>query len=976
MAMHICGCYFHDPTVAQRIYLPQIKVDAHTTIQSLASRTVLKQTFSNPSSDKTIDEIRYAFPLFDGVGVVDFVCTIGERTIYGLVKEKNEAKKTYEKAKERGEQAALLEQLPDAADVFITSISNIAPQSVLDVTITYVQELKHDAEVDGIRFTLPDKVAPRYGAYPGTLIDTVAAEQPDISLTIDIDLPDGIPVKKVMSPSHPIELSLGSLSTSGSDDQSSVSKASATLALGTTPFQKEFVLQVVANDIGIPHAVLETHPTLPNQRALLATLVPKFSLKHQKPEILFLADRSGSMYDNIDTLIAALKNFLKSIPPGCNFNVISFGSNCSSLWPTSQLYTQSTLDEAIEHVEAFDANFGGTETLSAIKNCLSSRRTDVSTELILLTDGDIWQQQQAFDYIADATKNQDIRIFPIGIGGGVSSALIEGIARAGNGFGQMIGNAEKMTSKVVRMLKAALMPHIKDYRLEIKYEDGSIGDVADNTKFFLELGEKKADTPQADAKPISLYNANDKEEQLKSDNESEDVFKGVPEYHPPKTLQTPYRIPQLYPFHRTCVYLLMGPETSRLSPKSVILKGMSPQGPLEIEIPIKVRKEPDQMIHQLAARKATQELEEGRGWVTDAKVDSAEGKLLREDQPILYRQLLKKEAVRLGVKFQVGGKHCSFVAVEANEAEIAEKRMKAIKAVDIEDSDWDVLTDVNAEELSETETLASQEQRVQFEPQPSSALSADENGIFMSLTNAGSPMATAAQAHTLVFEMRIDDSLDTFDFESFIRVGGEGADTAFNLESLIDFGDEGADNALNFESEMSKDSEDGGGANRFLRACESESDKNESWTIPESFSTSLAYSPTSPQKEGTVSFEQHVGQKPAAPLLVRLIDRQAFDGSWPGFDSIPCDEMGLKLNDVEGIAGKLMSMASQKVDKTLIKALVSTVLAVLYMEKKMADEEETWELVVEKARTFAEEVELKVGKDVVDECWKLSQGLM
>jgi hypothetical protein len=33
------------------------------------------------------------------------------------------------------------------------------------------------------------------------------------------------------------------------------------------------VLQVVANDMGVPQAILETHPTLPNQRALMTTLV-------------------------------------------------------------------------------------------------------------------------------------------------------------------------------------------------------------------------------------------------------------------------------------------------------------------------------------------------------------------------------------------------------------------------------------------------------------------------------------------------------------------------------------------------------------------------------------------------------------------------------------------------------------------------------------------------------------------------------
>jgi hypothetical protein len=343
---HVCGCYFVlEP--CRRTYLPQVKLDAHTTILSTASRTVLKQTFVNNSS-QSLDEIRYAFPLFDGVSVVDFFCQIGERTIYGLVKEKGEARKTYEAAMERGENAALLEQLPDASDVFTTAISNIPKGSSVHVTVKYIQELKHDAEIDGVRLTIPTSVSPRYGAYPGDLQETTTRiHSKGITITVDVSMAEGVPIKKVMSSSHPIEVTLGSLSTSTIDEDASVLKASATLALGTTELEKDFILQVVAKDVGMPQAILETHPTLPNQRALMTTLVPKFNLKSRKPEIVFIADRSGSMDGLIPTLISALKVLLKSIPVGCIFNICSFGSRYQFLWEKSRLYDQDSLAEAI-----------------------------------------------------------------------------------------------------------------------------------------------------------------------------------------------------------------------------------------------------------------------------------------------------------------------------------------------------------------------------------------------------------------------------------------------------------------------------------------------------------------------------------------------------------------------------------------------------------------------------------------------------
>jgi hypothetical protein len=58
-----------------------------------------------------------------------------------------------------------------------------------------------------------------------------------------------------------------------------------------------------------------------------------------------------------------------------------------------------------------------------------------------------------FDYVSEQTKSGDVRVFPIGIGTGISSSLIEGVARAGRGFAQMVGIKEKLDSKIVRMVR-------------------------------------------------------------------------------------------------------------------------------------------------------------------------------------------------------------------------------------------------------------------------------------------------------------------------------------------------------------------------------------------------------------------------------------------------------------------------------------------------------------------------------------------
>lgn len=677
----LCGFYYfpeYDPSVVpprHHIYLPQVKLETRTSIISSIARTTLFQTFVNPGQ-ASIKQLYYTFPLFDGVSIVEFTCTVGDRVIKGIVKERQQAKATFDQAIAQGQTAGLLEQaVQTAGDVFRTSVGNIPGGAQIKVEITCLGELKHDAQINGLRLTIPTCIAPRYGPYhSGPQSPSAASAAPDggIYITVDAQVSAGSRITSIQSPSHQIAVKIGRTSKCPEQQDLSFEKASATLSLGSTELDKDFVLQMTASEIGNPVAILEDHPSIPGQKAIMATLVPKFSLAPEKPEVVFICDRSGSMNHKIPHLKKALQLFVKSLTVGIKFNICSFGSNHSFLWDRSRTYDSASMAEAMRHIEGFGANYGGTEMYQPIEQSIKRRYQDMNLEVFLLTDGEIWDQDRLVHMINENIASSDgaIRLFTLGIGHAASHSLIERVARAGNGFSQAISDSEEMGSKVVRMLKGALSPHIKDYSLEVKYEaadDDDDFEVIDTPLESLIIDETEAAEKATSQKSISLFDPSTDEDDYAATTD-DDKFSGLPSISTPKLLQAPHTIPPLFPFARSTVYLMISPDVgNQRQPKSVVLRGTSRQGPLELEIPVTHLDEEGQSIHQLAAKKAVGELEEGRGWIFHAK--DTEGVLLKQKYDGQFQDMVEREAVRLGVQYQVGSKWCSFVAVSDGEGE-------------------------------------------------------------------------------------------------------------------------------------------------------------------------------------------------------------------------------------------------------------------------------------------------------------------
>ncbi|KAJ5311881.1 von Willebrand factor type A [Penicillium antarcticum] len=642
------GCFYLQDADGQfvRNSLPQIGLDAHANIITTNSRTIFTQTFVNPSSTESISEVSYSFPLYESSSIVGFTCHIGDNVIEGTVKTKAKANEIYGEAKSQGKSAAVLDRSVSAADVFSTRLGNIPAAGFVIIEITLIGELSQDSQTDGIRYTIPSLIAPRYES------QSASQDPPEgcllrTSIVVDVLMEKGSHVRNIRSPGHPIQVELGRVSTM---EESTFQSCLASVKLQeNVVLHEDFVITVNADKQDLPFALLETHPTLPDQKALMVSLVPKFSLPPDSSEIVFVVDRSGSMADKISALRSSLELFLRSFPLGVPFNIISFGSRHEALWSRSKTSNNESLGEALKYTKSFKANMGGTEIQEGLQTAVKNRYLDKFLEVLVLTDGAVRNQSQIFDLVNQANQNHSARFFTLGLGNSVSHSLVNGISRAGKGFSQTVLKNEDMNKTVVRMLKGALMPRLLDSRLDMNIPNLE----EDFVQFELPESDKKE--TEATSKLISLFDQSHDDEK-----EIGDLSEPLPEINIPRILQAPADLAGLFPFVRSNIYLLLS-HASETFPETITLRANSKHGPLELEIPVQdIGK--GQTIHQLAAKKIVTEVEESHGWIYSAK--DTQGKLITNKWESRVNELNQRECERLGVKFQVAGKHCSFVAIQ------------------------------------------------------------------------------------------------------------------------------------------------------------------------------------------------------------------------------------------------------------------------------------------------------------------------
>ena len=149
-------------------------------------------------------------------------------------------------------------------------------------------------------------------------------------------------------------------------------------------------------------------------------------------EYIFIVDVSGSMHGfplNISKKL--LSNLIGNLRPTDKFNVLLFSGGNSVMAEESLPATSTNIQRAMNVIDRQQGG-GGTELLPALKRALALKKDDgFARTVIIVTDGYVSVEEEAFDLIRNNLGNANM--FAFGIGSGVNRHIIEGMAHVGMG---------------------------------------------------------------------------------------------------------------------------------------------------------------------------------------------------------------------------------------------------------------------------------------------------------------------------------------------------------------------------------------------------------------------------------------------------------------------------------------------------------------------------------------------------------------
>jgi Ca-activated chloride channel family protein len=414
----------------ERVALPVTSVDVDLYVTGTSVRGTIVQRFQNPEREPF--DATYVFPLPEDAAVDYLRLEVDGRIWVGEIQEKEEARKTFERAKAEGKRAGLVEQ--HRPNIFKTSIANVPAGSEVSVTLSFLGEAEWQ---DGAFSTVfPLTITQRYD--PGGK-ETAWSTRQVPHASIRAYLQPGFPLDWVRSPSHELTR-LGP----GFD----VEAASAA--------DRDFVLRWKPSSSASPFAggVVEDRD---DGRYLSVTVLPPDlgdnAARALPTQTVFVVDVSGSMEGtSIIQAKAALLAALDRLRPEDSFAMIKFNDGFETYRGRFEPAGRAERAAARVWVEDLEAG-GGTEILPALLEALTeSSRGDARAlrRVVLVTDGAVGNEEEVLAAVEKSLG--DSRLHVVGIGGAPNRWLMKKLADTGRGVAEFVGSVDDVKERIDALL--------------------------------------------------------------------------------------------------------------------------------------------------------------------------------------------------------------------------------------------------------------------------------------------------------------------------------------------------------------------------------------------------------------------------------------------------------------------------------------------------------------------------------------------
>merc|ERR1712110_1393788 len=423
------------------------KFHVNSTIRFRYSKTVVTALYRNPGIEA--NKAVFTMLLPESAFISNFSMTIKEEEYVAEVKEKGEAKRTYEEAVDSGRSAGLVSKNRRDSNTFSVD-TNLEPGEKVVFTLTYEELLER--KDDQYEYVLH--------VDPGIIVD---------DFHVEININESLPLSQLFVP----EL-LESNEIDFSEEETESSVAEVTRDVGGSPNNARVVFtpskeyQLEAGDQGVSGRFVVRYDVDRQGQDSEVQVIDGYFVHYFVPSnlptlpkhLVFVLDSSGSMSgEKIEQLKDAMFTVLEELTDSDFFNMIEFNSDVSH-WSgegftesNTEFYpaTEENKNKAIKSVIKLSAG-GGTNLNDAILAGLEVAETalqrealpkDVKSLIVFLTDG---LGSTSADVIKTniKTKNRDLQVpvFTVAFGADTDLSLLQSIASQNNAVSKLFTKAQ------------------------------------------------------------------------------------------------------------------------------------------------------------------------------------------------------------------------------------------------------------------------------------------------------------------------------------------------------------------------------------------------------------------------------------------------------------------------------------------------------------------------------------------------------